>query len=224
MRRLAPQDPSPQNEQTMTSPTRRPARARRFAATAATIGLGALAFAPLAHAEDPTSRELLDQCNNGTDSCVFHPDGAPSTFPGERKQVGRSDYNCTSVQQSYAVAWSDMTQESNSVGVSFSVEAGFGEVFKVSMETNYSHTWTSGHTETETTTVNVPPGEVGEIYHAPEMQRASGQYELHFGDRFHDHYIWYVPFESTSPTDSAGTVTQSTRPMTDEEKAQCPSA
>lgn len=205
----------------MTSPTRRPTRTR-FAAAVATVGLGALALAPMAHAEDPTSRELLEKCNNGTDSCVFHPAGAPSTFPGERKQVGRTDYNCSSVEQRYSVAWSDTTQESNSVGVAFKIEAGFGEVFKATMETSYSHTWTSGQTKTETSWINVPPGEVGQIFHAPEMQRASGQYELHFGDRFHDHYVWYVPFESTSAVDNDGTVTQSTRPMTDEERAQCP--
>lgn len=181
------------------------------------------ALAPTAAQADdspPTARELLDKCDNGTDECTFHPDGPPSDATGDAHQVGDAAYNCTQDLQRSSVGWSDTTGESNSVGVSLSAEYGFSEVFKVSIETNYSHTWESSHTENGTTNVDVRPGEVGTVTREAQNQTVSGKYELHFPDRFHGHYIWYVPFTATGPKpDAKGTTTQHTRPMTDQEKA-----
>lgn len=122
---------------------------------------------------------------------------------GEAHQVGDSDFNCTADLQRSTVGWSDTTGESNSVGVSLSAEVGFAKVFKVSIETNYSHTWESSHTESEQTNVGVRPGEVGWVTREAQMQQVSGQYEPHFADRFYGHHYWYVPFHATGPLPDA---------------------
>ncbi|MFF2062924.1 hypothetical protein ACFVWZ_14195 [Streptomyces sp. NPDC058200] len=171
--------------------------------------------------EQPTIRELLDKCDNGTDVCVFHPDGPPQVSMGEAHQVGDSAFNCTADLQRSTVGWSDTTGESNSVGVSLSAEYGFSLVFKMTIETSYQHTWESSHTESEQTNVDVRPGEVGWVTREAQMQRVSGTYELHFPDRFYGHYYWYVPFDATGPLpDAPSTKTQHTRAMTDQEKAE----
>jgi hypothetical protein len=89
---------------------------------------GATALTPISAAqaddEQPTTRELLEQCDNGTDKCVFHPAGAPVDSMGEPHQVGDSAFNCTKDMQRSAVGWSDTTGETNTVGVSMSAEYG----------------------------------------------------------------------------------------------------
>ncbi|MCI2417144.1 hypothetical protein MOQ72_06900 [Saccharopolyspora sp. K220] len=192
-------------------------------ATAFASALAAtFSLAPPALADDgPTARELLEKCNNGTDSCVFHPKGQPEYYQNTSQQVGSPVFNCTDKPQQMAVGWSDSTAESNSLGLSMSTS--FGEVFKVTFKASYGHEWRSEHTESQTTFLEVRPGEVGRVYHGAKMQKVAGTYELHFPDKFHDHYIWYVDMEASGPADEqGGTVTQSTQPMTEQEhQANC---
>ncbi|GAA1523500.1 hypothetical protein [Kribbella lupini] len=172
-------------------------------------------------ADGPTGRELLDKCNNGTDSCVFHPHGAPETFRGDVHQVGDTVFNCTADLQRSTVKWSETTGESNSFGVSLSAEYGFSDVFKVSIETSYQHTWESSSTVGQDDSIDVKPGEKGWVERATEMNRVKGQYEMHFPDRYYDHYIWYQEFEAVGPVkDAPGLITKKTAVMTPEEKSQ----
>ena len=198
-------------------------RARALITSA--IALGAFAVPASASADDgPTVRELLEKCDNGTDSCVFHPKGEPEYFTGDRHQVGDPVYNCTSDPQTSSVNWSDTTSQSNSVGLSMTTEAGFGKVFAVSYEQTFEHTWEESHTESQTTFVNTQPNQIGWVERAPQMQKVAGTYELRFPDKFHDHYIWYVDLEVTGPApDSSAAVSQHVRDMTEEEQANCPS-
>ncbi|MTE18988.1 hypothetical protein F0L17_07550 [Streptomyces sp. TRM43335] len=200
-------------------------RVRLSVLLAALATAGSAVLAPTtAHADHdgkPTIRELLDKCDNGSDVCLFHPDGPPQTFMGEPHQVGGKVYNCTQDVQRASVGWSDTVGESNSVGVSLSAEYGFAEVFKTSIEVSYNHTWSSSHTDSETTWIEVRPGEVGWVTREAEMQRVGGRYELHFPDRYYGHYYWYAPFEAVGPVpDGNDTKTQHTRAMTDREKAE----
>ena len=194
----------------------------RVATVLGCAALSAFVLAPPAtadHEDPPTTRELLEKCNNGTDSCEFHPDGQPEYFQNEQKQVGSPVFNCTELKQRMTVSWSDTTSESNSVGLS--MEAAFGEVFKVSFKATYGHEWKKSHTEAQNTNIDVSPGDVGRVYHGPKMQKVKGTYELRFPDKFHGHYIWYVPMEVTGPADEQqSTVTQSTQKMTDQEREQ----
>lgn len=190
-------------------------------AALATVGAAVLAPTSAQAEETPTIRQLLMKCDNGSDVCIFHPDGPPQVFMGPAHQVGDSAYNCTQDTQRSSVAWSDTTGETNSVGISLSLEYGFSEVFKASIETSYEHTWSSSHTESESTWIDVRPGEVGWITREAQLQRYSGTYELHFGSPYYGHYYWYVPFSATGPMpDAPSTKTQHTRAMTGTERAQ----
>jgi len=192
------------------------------AAGAALISASVLALgAPAAQAEEPpTGRELLDKCDNGTDVCVFHPKGPPELFVGDTHQVGDTSFNCTQDLQRSTIKWSETTGESNSFGVSLSAEAGFAGVYKVAIETSYEHTWTTEAMFGQDENVDVRPGEKGWVERGTEMFRTNGTYEMHFPDKFHDHYIWYQDFEAVGPkADAAGTITKKTAPMTEEEKA-----
>lgn len=181
----------------------------------------ALTAAPAFAADGPTGRELLEKCDNGTDTCTFHPYGPPETFRGDVHQVGDATFNCTADLQRSTVSWRETTGESNSFGVSVSAEAGFGEVFKVSIETSYQHTWETSSTVGQDDSIDVRPGEKGWIERATEMSRVKGQYEMHFPDKYYDHYIWYQDFEAVGPVkDAKGLITKKTAVMTPEEKAQ----
>ncbi|MFR9730908.1 hypothetical protein ACL03H_16915 [Saccharopolyspora sp. MS10] len=197
---------------------------RTSAVLVSAISLTALAFAPAASAADePTVRELMDKCDNGTDSCVFHPEGQPEHYAEDRHTVGDPVYNCTDGVQRFSVEWSDTTSQSNSVGLSMTTEAGFGKVFAVAYEQSYQHTWEESHTESQATYVDTEPNQVGTVERAARMQKVTGTYELHFEDKFYDHYIWYVPMEVTGPApDPTSAVSQHVRDMTEEEISQCP--
>ncbi|GAB3294792.1 hypothetical protein [Parasphingorhabdus pacifica] len=192
-----------------------------FALVAAAAALSALFVVPTASAsaaDGPTARELLEKCNNGTDSCVFHPNGEREYFTGEVRTVGAPVFNCTDSVQRSAVSWSDTTSQSNSFGLSMTTEAGFGKVFSVAYEQSYQHTWEESHTESQTTYVDTNPNQVGWVERRPQMERVRGTYELHFEDRFHDHYIWYVDAAITGPAaDASAAISQHVRDMTEEE-------
>ncbi|GAB2657753.1 hypothetical protein GCM10027271_15490 [Saccharopolyspora gloriosae] len=197
---------------------------RSSAVLVSAFSLAAMAFAPSAAAADePTVRELMEKCDNGTDSCVFHPEGQPEYYTDEAHTVGDPVYNCTDGIQRSSVEWSDTTSQSNSVGMSMTTEAGFGKVFSIAYEQSYEHTWEESHTESQTTNVDTEPNQVGSVERAAQMQKVKGTYELHFEDKFYDHYIWYVPMEVTGPApDPTSAVSQHVRDMTEEEISQCP--
>ncbi|WP_150245893.1 hypothetical protein [Nocardiopsis quinghaiensis] len=180
----------------------------------------ALTPAPAAadHEQNPTVRELLERCGEGTDVCEFHPSGQPEYFQNASEPVGSPVYNCTDHEQLSMVQWSETTGESNSVNLSMT--ATFGAIFKQSFSVSYGHEWSSSHTQSQRTQVVAQPGEVARVYYGPRMQRVHGTYELHFPDREWGHYVWYAPFTAEGPAENQGsTVTQSTRPMTDEERS-----
>lgn len=205
---------------------------RKFTVTALalTVAAGASVYtATLASAEDaPTTLELLEQCNNGTDVCEFHPSGDPELFTTDAHQVGKTILNCGPGTAKQSVAWKEETGESNSVGVSIITSYKFFDVYKAELEISYGHKWGTSESTTQTTDVTVNAGEKGWLVRKTAMQRVSGTYELHFGSRYKGHYYWYVPFSITgaAPGASGGdnnVVSQMSAPMTDDEKrdAQC---
>jgi hypothetical protein len=172
-----------------TMPSRRGARG---AGAVAALALGAsLLAAPQSYAADsPTTKELLNACS-WADLCQFHPQSY-STYTGPRHQVGSTAYNCASQTNQHRIDWSDTTGTTNSVGVAIEVSAKFWESYQVAVETSYSHSWTTSHTDTESDTVNIPAGYKGWIERGTAKQKATGWYEIHFGKRYYGHYIWYV--------------------------------
>jgi hypothetical protein len=183
-----------------------------------------------ARADDaPTSVELLQQCNSGTDYCVFHPDSGPEILVGDSHQVGTVLFNCGPGSATKSVSWTDNSAERSSVGISFvhaeenGLAGGLG-VFKSEFEVTYGHRWGTSDATTRATDVKVEPGDKGWLERAAPMQRISGTYELHFGSKFHGHYYWYIPFTITAEAPAATNVevvSQREQAMTTEEKAQC---
>ncbi|WP_328665799.1 hypothetical protein OG905_01690 [Streptomyces sp. NBC_00322] len=190
---------------------------------AALVPICGILIASSAQADDvPSPRELLEQCDNGTSLCAFHPDGPEKEVKGESHQVGTSVFNCTDIPQTMNVSWSDTDTETNTIGVTMTAGVGFFDIFTASIQTSFSHSWAKAHTESQTTAINVPAGRVGWINREPTLVEVSGRYELHFRKRYYDHYYWYLPFTATGPKGDAGSVTQRTRPMTpDEANAHC---
>jgi hypothetical protein len=178
--------------------------ARRTAAvlTAAVTVTGAsFLAAPSAFAEDtPTVNDLVMKCGDA-DFCEFHPEGAEEAGPDQEKVIDDHIINCSSTDQQMSYAWTNTQGESNSIGVS--VEAGFkfGEVFSASVTTTYGHEWNWSKASTKTSTLHVAPGKVGALTQLYHTTKVHGNYELHFGDKYYDHYIWYAPFDSTTVLD-----------------------
>ncbi|MFD5570359.1 hypothetical protein [Streptomyces cadmiisoli] len=201
-------------------------RARRAGALALLLVGGGLVGGPSAQAEEspPTDRELLAKCDNGTKKCVFHPTGGLTITPGEDRRVGDLAFNCTEDDQTSSRAWEDTTGETNTHKVSlredFETEfLGFIKIFKASFEQSFTRTWSSSHTESQTTFINVPAGHVGWVTRAPKVRKVEGTVELIFEDRFEGKRYWYVPFEATGPAEGEPSVkTQRSRPMTAEER------
>ena len=177
-------------------------------------------------ADSPTSLELLQKCNQGTDSCVFHHTSS-ELFAGQAHQVGTTLFNCGPGDATKTVAWSDSTGESNSVGVSFiiaqegNILGAFG-AFKSEVEISYGHRWGTTQSTTRSGTVKIGAGQKAWLTRETAMQRVSGTYELHFSSRFKGHYIWYVPFSATGPApDQKDVIVQHEANMTAGEKEQC---
>jgi hypothetical protein len=86
---------------------------------------------------------------------------------------------------------------------------------------SYQHDWTSSHTQSDATQITIPAHSMGRVYTATEMEEVSGQYEMHFGDRYHGHYYWYLPMTVDSPKDSDphDGVTTKSQPLTGQETA-----
>lgn len=189
--------------------------------TALTVGASLLA-APQASAEDtPSPRQLLDACS-WADLCEFHPQSY-STYTGPNHQVGTTAFNCGSQTDQHRIDWSDTTGTTNSLGVSVELTAKYWEAFEVSVETTYRHDWTVSHTDTESDTVNIPPGYKGWIERGTAEQQATGWYELHFSSRYYGHYIWYIDnYQSsgfTSDRPDLGYVNLKDAPMSEGERA-----
>jgi hypothetical protein len=124
-----------------------------FLISVTTLGL----VTPLAQADsEPTARELLEKCNNGSDSCVFHP-SSRKEFGGRRQQVGRTVYNCSTVNQLETISWSEYTGGSNSLGISITATAKFSEVYSVAVTATYNVSWEWGHTVTRSDGLTTPP-------------------------------------------------------------------
>ena len=169
--------------------------------------------------ETPTSMELMDKCNNGTDLCEFHISGAARDYYGPSTVAGQTA-NCTDKDQSAGVVWEKTTTSTNSIGVSLKVSWGPTDAFETGFKIAYQHEWTSSTTDRDTTTMTIPSGQMGRVYVAREMEDVSGQYEMHFGSRFYGHYYWYLPMTVTSPKSGGqDSVITKSEPMTDQDRS-----
>ncbi|MBT0566999.1 hypothetical protein [Williamsia sp. CHRR-6] len=191
----------------------------------------ALAVATLAGpgtASALSNRDLIELCNEKTDSCTFHRDGAPRVFLGAEHQVGGTLFNCGPGTSTKTITWTDTVGESNSVGLSVilttegGIPGGWLAVFKTETEITYGHRWGSSSTVTRANSVVIGAGEKGWITRRPAMQTVSGTYEMYFGSRVDGSFVHYVPFSMTGPADDQSEVTTArTAKMTAAELSGC---
>ncbi|MGX9887515.1 hypothetical protein [Streptomyces sp. NPDC002276] len=189
---------------------------------ALTVGASLLTAPQALAADTPTNAELLKACNWAS-FCKFRPQSYWS-YTGPAHQVGSTAYNCGSQTNQHRIDWSDTTTAGNTVGVSVTAGYKFAEVFEVSVETSYSHTWQNSHTDTESNTVNIPSGSYGWIERGTSKQQAKGWWEIQFKDKYYGHYDWYVydyqesGFNSDNP--SYGYVTFKDKPMSSADRGR----
>jgi hypothetical protein len=175
-------------------------------------------------ATGPTRKNLLDLCDNGSDSCDFHPETGLNESYRDYHEVARI-YNCSPSPQTRTLAWADTTAGSITLTTEVSVTAGFSVQALAKLEATVKQTfakqWSWASTFTDTSAVAVGAWSWAALDRNPKLQSVGGYYELHFGSRRWGHYIWYVrDFIGTGPVpQDAGVTRVRGNVMTDAERA-----
>ncbi|MFH8748109.1 hypothetical protein ACH4GK_31270 [Streptomyces rimosus] len=199
-------------------------RALVLAATAA--GLAAAMTVPAAAADGPDRKQLIADCASGEGKCSFNEPVLGTAYLGDFRQVSNSLYNCTTSPATQSMGWSDTVGSTDTAGVSVTAGGKLAGIIDLSVTAQYSHTWSSSHTENSSLDMTVQPGEVGWISRAQVMQTVSGTWQTHYDSPKWGHYYWFVPDTVTGPapngTDGvSNAVVVKTRKMTAAEKASC---
>lgn len=160
----------------------------------------------------PSRQELLDLCNNGSDSCDFHPTSGVSESYRDYHEVART-YNCSPTAQERSLRWEDTTAGSVTLATEVSVTAGFNvkalAKFEATVTQSYSRQWSWSSTFSDTSSLKAEPWSWVALDRNPKLQSVGGYYELHFGSRYWGHYVWYVQdFVGTGPVPQDAGVTR----------------
>ncbi|WP_245267001.1 hypothetical protein [Saccharomonospora piscinae] len=170
-------------------------RGRRMLAvlTGAVALLGGLLVPGVATAADePTVRQLLEQCEQGrTDVCEFHPSGAPHVYRGTYELAGGAQ-NCSEGTSTRVIRWESSQSTTNSVGVTINAGVTLGEVFEAGYELSFQQEWSWSTSKADEIRHELGPYQAVDIFAAPMREQVTGTYEMHFGDRYYGHYYWYV--------------------------------
>lgn len=195
----------------------------RIALVASAIGALLLTVFPVSAAQaadTPTTEELLALCATA-DYCKFTPT-SNEPFVSDQEVVSTPVANCDRRPVDAWINWSQTKTNSDSVGGSITGSADILEIYKVAIEVNYNHTWTTSQTSGSAVTVHIPQGNIGYVTKATAMSRVTGTWELHFANRFYGHYYWYtapVTIEGPDTTQpNSGIVLPHNGPMTDSQR------
>ncbi|MCC2276023.1 hypothetical protein LKL35_11430 [Streptomyces sp. ET3-23] len=203
---------------------RRGTRALALGATA--LGMVTAMALPAAADSGPTRKELIADCASGLGKCSFNDPVLGKAYLGDFRQVSDSLYNCSTSPATQSMTWSDTVGSTDSVGVSITAGGKIADIIDLSVTANYSHTWSSSHSESSSLNMTVQPGEVGWISRAQVMQTVSGTWQTHYDNPKWGHYYWYVPDTVTGPAPNgtegvSNAVVVKSRKMTDAEKTSC---
>ncbi|GHF04807.1 hypothetical protein [Streptomyces morookaense] len=203
---------------------RRGTRALALGATA--LGMVTAMALPAAADSGPTRKELIADCASGLGKCSFNDPVLGKAYLGDFRQVSDSLYNCSTSPATQSMTWSDTVGSTDSVGVSITAGGKIADIIDLSVTANYSHTWSSSHSESSSLNMTVQPGEVGWISRAQVMQTVSGTWQTHYDNPKWGHYYWYVPDTVTGPAPNgtegvSNAVVVKSRKMTGAEKTSC---
>ncbi|NXY98359.1 hypothetical protein HYE82_29100 [Streptomyces sp. BR123] len=206
-------------------------RAQRRAARALSLTVAACAVAaatslPASAAEQPTRQQLMADCSSGEGKCTFNSPKLGEAYLGEFRQVSNSLFNCTTSDATQTMTWDDTVGSTDELGVSVTAGGNIAGIVDLSITTNYSHSWSSSHSESSSLNMTVKPGEVGWISRAQVMQKVSGTWQTHYDSPKWGHYYWFFQDTITGPakngTDGkSNAVVVKTRKMTAAEKRSC---
>ncbi|MEU6381802.1 hypothetical protein [Streptomyces sp. NPDC046909] len=169
----------------------------------------------------PTEEELLSQCGRA-DYCQFHAQSLTGGLVGEKHQVGGAAYNCGGTVHR-KLTWSETTSATTNASISSTVAAGLWQSISVSASATFGKTLEKSHTTKVTVDFNMEPYSKMTITRGTGYQIIEGDWELHFGKRFHGHYYWYDNGYQTKVEDpDNGWEAYNYGPMTDAEvKSHC---
>jgi hypothetical protein len=175
--------------------------------------------------------QLLASCEEYTDlygradNCRFEA-MTYEPFTGNMEQVSGVDKNCGEGELRHDVSWSQTTTESNSIEVSATVGASLSKIISAEVSTTYGHTWEHSKTTQDTVSITVPPKSAATLFRGAPMAKVTGRMVINFGSRRQGHYEWYAYPTMTVPAEDQPKLarfTSSTRPLSPEELASCPS-
>lgn len=125
------------------------------------------------------------------DRCRFEP-ASRELFSGPPVRITGDTVNCTDVDATKAISWSQTTTEESSIQVSASVSGTISEVFSVSISTTFGQSWSFSTTESRTETAPVPAKSVAWIERQAPLQRVTGRMVINYPKRRHGHFEWYT--------------------------------
>ncbi|MGP3689564.1 hypothetical protein ACTVZO_33530 [Streptomyces sp. IBSNAI002] len=177
----------------------------------------------------PTTLDVTADCGNGNADC---------TYTAETRALGKSSpklvadvNNCTSIEQQQNITWTKSIETSTTVGgeagTQVSVEAGFGDSFKVGVALTLKATWGKSISEStsfsQTALLKVSARNKGLLYLSPPIETFTGTAAAVYKG---SGIVVKVPYTVTHAveTEAAGT-TFNSRPLTAAELASpvdCP--
>lgn len=194
----------------------------------ATVGLVAAGSATAGAEEWYDPAALMTSCAEEVDGlgradrCRFEP-LTKENFTGDVVRVSGDTVNCTAVDATKSILWSQSTTEENSIQVATGVDLTLSkDFFSVSITTTYGHSWSHTTTETNIEQAPVPAGSVAWIERGAPMQRVTGRMVINYPKRRYGHYEWYTyPTVVNADPEALGhsTVILRSRPITPEENA-----
>lgn len=156
------------------------------------IGVAVPGTASANHEGTPSTRELLQLCNDGrADRCDFRPSGGINVYYGPRSLAG-SGTNCTNFNQVRVIRYEASQYTSHSFGVELSAGSKIGKAFEWSISTSYSRKWAWTDSKADEVRQDIGPRSRVIVYVAKQRSQVRGTYEIHFGNRYKGHYYWYA--------------------------------
>ncbi|MET8983129.1 hypothetical protein ABZX85_46900 [Streptomyces sp. NPDC004539] len=176
------------------TPTSRTGRARRTAAVlGAALGVAGalLAATPVtANAADPlpSEEDLLSHCNTA-DYCKYTAKALDSAI-GPKHQVGNKVINCAgTVHRTWS--WSETTSQTTNASISSTLASALWEPVSLAATASFGKSFEKSHTHTVTVDRTMEPFTMAYITRGTGYNIIYGDWELHFPNRFHGHYVWY---------------------------------
>ncbi|MFF7701480.1 MULTISPECIES: RICIN domain-containing protein [Streptomyces] len=137
---------------------------------------------------DLATEYALKQCSKSSSivpSCDYEITGDAKATVGDLKRVSDKAFNYTTLPKTRAVAWSQTTSQTDTVGGSITITAEQGFDVKAvqvkvsqAITAHYSHSWTQFETVSDTNTITVNPGQYSWAMRGQLMKTVFGKWKF----------------------------------------------